>query len=101
MVIVHNFLPNFPARLLQTVKAQLCDEHGHPVAMLENENIFQFVMSEFYIHEEEVSSVLIDSICVDSNVTPKELVCTYVTFKLYAFKGTCFSVFGEVFTLYL
>lgn len=49
----------FAEQLLRRFKNLLCDERGHPTSMLENEEIFQMVMSEFYSHEEQVSHELI------------------------------------------
>ena len=46
-------------KLLQRVKKLLHDEHGHPTSMLENGGIFEMVMSEFHMHEEQVSHELV------------------------------------------
>lgn len=53
------FYLTIPEKLLQRVKKLLHDEHGHPTSMLENGGIFQMVMSEFHMHEEQVSHELV------------------------------------------
>lgn len=45
----------FPAGLLQRVKGLLCDKNGYLIAVLEKDGLFQMVMSEFNLHEEQVS----------------------------------------------
>lgn len=37
------------------MKKLLCDKNGYPITVLNKEGLFQMVMSEFNMHEEQVS----------------------------------------------